>query len=137
MSKNPLTEKQPLALQATAEYGELDHTTVSKWHARILMSLHFVLSTRKEAYAAPYANLQTIQHLVERFFGKRYDTPNLQYWVEDLMKRDYVVLYDANEIVEKNFFSLTEYGVELFVSLYQVREVLFESNSRNSIAFLN
>ncbi len=137
MSTRYLTPWQLEAIKENAEFGELDHTTVSKRHVRILTSLHFVLSRNDDLCTLPYASLQTIQNLVERFFGKKYDTSQIRYWMEDLLKRGYIAEYDEDEEFEKNFFSLTEHGIKLFAFLYETREALFESNSKNSLAFLN
>jgi hypothetical protein len=137
MSKRPLTQQELLALSEQAEYGGLDHTTASKRHVRILTSLHFVLDGNQDDHSTLYANLETIQTLIERFFGKRYNKENLLYWVDDLCKRGYLSEYHEGEIVEKNFFSLTEYGIALSLILCHAREALFESNSKNSLAFLH
>lgn len=137
MSTALLNPKELYTLQEDAEYGELDHSTASKRHARILMSLHFVLSTNEEQCSVPYANSETIQKLIERFFGKKYNIANIKYWIEDLLKRGYLSEYHEEKPIEENFFSLTEYGIELFIFLYETQEALFESNSKNSIAFLH
>ncbi|MBP6948847.1 MAG: hypothetical protein KBC41_03185 [Candidatus Pacebacteria bacterium] len=137
MTTEVLSPKELYELQENAEYGELDHSTASKRHARILMSLHFVLSTNEEICSVPYANIETIQKLIERFFGKKYNIDTLKYWIEDLLKRGYLSEYHDEIDLEKNFFSLTEYGIALFIILYESREALFESNSKNSIAFLH
>ena len=137
MSKKILTPQDLYNMQEIAEFGELDHTTASKRHARILMCLHFVLSTNESGYTLPYTNIPTMQTLIDRFFGKRYTFESLQYWIQDLIKRGYIALLQEDEDFEKNFFSLTEHGIALFVFLYETREVLFESNSRNSVHFLN
>lgn len=137
MTTRILTPQELVALQDEAEYGQLDHSTASKRHARILTSLHFVLSTNTESHSLPYADISTIQTLIDRFFGKRYSFESLLYWTRDLLGRGYVAPLEEFEPFEKNFFSLTEHGIELFKLLYSSREVLFESNSRNSISFLN
>lgn len=137
MSHLPLTQEELLTLGDTAEYGDLDHTTASKRHVRILTSLHFVLGSNEENYSVPYANIDTIRNLIERFFGKKYNNKSLLYWIDDLCKRGYLSEYHEGAPVEKNFFSLTEYGIALFLLLYQTRDALFESNSKNSIKFLH
>ena len=132
MSARYLSQQELKTLQEKATYGDLDHTTLSKRHVRILLSLHFVLSTNKDMISLPYASLSVIINLIERFFGKLYTPEELLYWVEDLTKRDYICLHHT-----KQCFVLTERGKELLERVSEIRESLFESNSKNSIAFLN
>lgn len=132
-----LTPYQLQALQENAEFGDLDHSTASKRHARILASLGFFFNTNEDLNYAPYTNLETIKNLIELLFGKRYPIEEVGYWMQDLVKRDYAVVYEEDIPPEENFFSLTERGVGLFNFLYETKETLFESNSRNITAFMN
>jgi len=132
MSAPYLSQRELVAIEREAEFGDLDHTTLSKRHVRILLSLHFVLSTNEDMISLPYAALSVIVSLIERFFGKLYTLEELSYWTEDLAKRDYICLHHT-----KPHYVLTERGKELLGRVSEARESLFESNSRNSIAFLN
>lgn len=139
MSEKILTNDELRDLHEKAEWGELDHSTASKRHVRIMASLHFILGSNEEDYSVPYASMETILKIIECFFGKKYQPKQLLYWIDDLLKKGYLAVYDEDEVddLEKNFFSLTETGIALFVSIFETRDTLFESNSRNSLAFLN
>ncbi len=144
MSFIPLSQKELQELLERAESGELDHATISKRQVRILASLHFVLAQNDEEALVPYSNIFAIIQLIEHSFQKRYIPENLISRLKDLENRGYICSIDDNQtwgdnIIDYNkiFYSLTQKGIDLFQGLLETREVLFESNSRNSISSLH
>lgn len=144
MSFNPLTQKELHELLLHAERGELDYSTASKRHVRILTGLHFACTQDAEKVMVSYTNIDTIIKLIEHFFQKRYTREALLLWVSDLENREYICKIDlsnswaTNQIdYSKIYYSLTRDGIELFEELLRSREELFESNSKNSMSSLH
>lgn len=144
MSFNPLTQKELHELLLHAERGELDYSTASKRHVRILTGLHFTRAQDNEEATASYTNIDTIIELIEYFFQKRYTREALLVWINDLENREYVCRIDlsnswATDQIDysKIYYSLTRDGLELFEELLRSREELFESNSKNSMSSLH
>jgi hypothetical protein len=126
MSKKFLSPEELYQMGQRAEFGELDYFNVSKRHLRILAALHYVVYEGNGVYRTYYANLQAIEDLIEKLFGKRMH--DLPYWIEDLIKRGYVVLYNVQQNLTENFFSLSDNGIDFFISLYQDDIVEVETN---------
>jgi hypothetical protein len=136
MSHLPLTQKELLTLGDTAEYGDLDHTTASKRHVRILTSLYYITNKDKN-YDHYYSNVDMIRDLIERIFEKRYTNEQLQYWIDDLCKRGYLSERYENTCIPNNFFCLTLTGIELFLQLKETSPDLFDSSSYTDLVFIN
>lgn len=139
MSERLLTPWQLEALRDHAEFGDLTSKTTSKRQARILTSLYSVQRNGRGTHEIHYCNIETIIDLIEVFFDKKYTEDEIAYWVEDLIKRDYVRLLDPSVPLEENFVSISVRGLEFYNMLHNNPDgrKLFESRLCSSEHFIN